>query len=368
MIIKSFEAKNFRNIEHAKIEFTEGVNLLIGKNAQGKTNIAEGIYLFSRGKSFRASDDKELIRFGENGFYLSLIYESALGEESLEYSILDKLKLRKKNGYRVKKITEMMDGFKCVLFVPDDLTMIKGGPEERRAFLNVAASQCYGDYIRYYQGYKTALENRNCILKLIRSGFSYDSDELRAWSDSLAEYAAHIYEIRLKYVKKIEVHARKIISEISGEKEKLTLKYKGDIDEKIVGIPDIIEEYKRVFERDLHSEMAAGYSLYGPHRDDIDIRINDYSSRSYASQGQQRSLVLALKLAEGEVIKEMFGEYPVFIFDDVMSELDGDRRSYIVNKMGKRQIIITSCEKENYAGFSDNIIEVEKGQYVSSHR
>lgn len=368
MRIKSFEAKNFRNIESCNITFTPGINLLIGKNAQGKTNIAEGIYLFSRGKSFRANDERDMVLFGKEGFNVSLSYESRLGEEKLEYSVYGRERLRKKNGYKIKKITEMIDGFKCVLFVPDDLTLVKGGPEERRAFLNVAASQCYGDYIKYYSGYKTALENRNCILKNAKTGLYFDMNELSAWSESLSEYASHIYEIRVEYLKKIEKYARIALSEISREYENLELSYKSDIDKNIIGTENIKEEYKRIFSSDIQREIMAGYSLFGPHRDDIEITINGILARLFASQGQQRSIVLSMKLAEGEVIKETFSEYPVFIFDDVMSELDGERRNYITSKNGEKQIIITSCEiYENFVGVN-NVIEVCGGKYVSSHR
>ena len=229
MILKSFEAKNFRNIKECKIDFYEGINLLIGKNAQGKTNVAEGIYLFSRGKSFRGRDDFELIRFGERGFYTSVLFEIKKGEEKLEFSVYEKEKLRKKNGYKINKVTEMIDSFKCVLFVPDDLSLVKGGPEERRSFLNVAVSQCYEEYIRFYQGYKIALDNRNCILKNAKMGLYYDEGELLSWNSSLAEYASHIYIMRKEYLKNIEKHARKILSSLSSSQEKLSLNYKTDI-------------------------------------------------------------------------------------------------------------------------------------------
>ena len=198
MKIKSFEAKNFRNIKSCKIEFSDGINLLIGKNAQGKTSVAEGIYIFSRGKSFRGNKESELVSFGEDGFYTSVEYERKNGEEKLEYSFFGKERVRKKNGYKINKITEMIENFKCVLFVPDDLSLIKGGPEERRNFLNVAVSQVEGKYIDLYKSYKKALENRNCILKKAKDGFYYDKDELLAWNSSLAEYSSEITLIRKK--------------------------------------------------------------------------------------------------------------------------------------------------------------------------
>lgn len=368
MKIKSFEAKNFRNIKECKIEFSDGINLLIGKNAQGKTNVAEGIYLFSRGKSFRGGSEGDLRLFGSDGFYTAIEYESKLGKEKLEYSVYGRERARKKNGYRINKITDMIGGFKCVLFVPDDLTLVKGGPEERRNFLNVAASLYERSYIDFYKGYKVASENRNCILKNAKAGFYLDMGELSAWSDSVAKYAAEVCKIRREYLKKIEKRARKILFDISGESEELTLFYKCDIDDNIKEREEIEKEYKRILSSDISREIAVGYSLFGPSRDDIEIKINGKEARTFASQGQQRSIVLSIKLAEGEVIKDEFGEYPVFIFDDVMSELDEQRRKYIIEKAGEKQIIITSCESESYRGIADNIIEVSGGEYVSAHR
>ena len=182
MIINRFYAKNFRNIEECDIKFSPGVNLLYGKNAQGKTNVIEGIYLFSRGKSFRCESDKDLIRYEKEGFNLSIEYEDKAGENCLEYSLFGKERRRKKNGYKINKIYEMIGSFKSVLFYPDDLGLVKNGPEERRNFINIAISQCYPIYIKRYADYKNALENRNSLLKLMQKGFYVDKREFLAWS------------------------------------------------------------------------------------------------------------------------------------------------------------------------------------------
>ena len=180
MIIKRFRAENFRNIEKCDIEFSPGVNLLYGKNAQGKTNVVEGLYYFSRGRSFRGREDKELVRFGAEGFRISLEFQSETGNEKLEYAMFGRERLRKKNDYKINKVTEMIGSFKAVLFYPDDLGLVKDGPEERRGFLNVTASVCYAPYIRYYSDYKKALENRNCILKMMQKGLPVDPRELES--------------------------------------------------------------------------------------------------------------------------------------------------------------------------------------------
>ena len=363
MIIKRFSAENFRNIKKCDIDFSEGVNLLHGKNAQGKTNAIEGIYIFSRGKSFRGRDDSELIKFGEEGFRISIVFEDKYGEETLEYALFGKERLRKKNGYKINKITEMVGSFKCVLFYPDNLGLVKDGPEERRNFLNVAASACYPTYMKHYADYKSALENRNCILKFMQKGMIYDRFELDSWSASMAEYASYIYLFREEYIKKLEIHAKKIMNEISEGKEELEISHISDIECGLSDRKDVYEAYKAAYSCSLDKEIAAGVTLFGPQREDIEIKINGKSARKFASQGQQRSIVLALKLAEGEVIKEISGEYPVFLFDDVLSELDDRRRNYVLSGKGGRQIIITSCEPDECRGFTDKEIDVSEGEY-----
>ena len=370
MIIRRFSAENFRNIEKCSIEFSPGVNLLLGNNAQGKTNAVEGIYLFARGKSFRKSEDKELLRFGCEGFRLYIEYEDKDGINSLEYSHFGRERRRKKNGYVLKGAKEMMGNFRAVLFYPDDLLLVKASPEERRAFINIAIGQCYGVYVDFYSKYKIALENRNCLLKSASRGNYVDNEELKSWSLSMAEYASLIYKYRKDYIKKLELYAKGFMNDISSGKEELSLVYKSDISGDTDDIEAIKREYFEIFTSEIEREKIVGSSLFGIHRDDVEILVNGKSARSYSSQGQQRSIVLSLKLAEGEVSKEICGEYPVFLFDDVLSELDGDRKNYLLCGIGERQVIITSCEAEPEKMSANEVYRVKDGGYehVSSHR
>ena len=368
MRIKRFTAENFRNITACDIEFSDRVNLLYGKNAQGKTNAIEGIYLFSRGRSHRTADDKEMIRFGTEGFHVSIEYESIDGEVRLEYACFGRERLRKKNGYKLTRASEMVGSFRSVLFYPDDLGLVKDGPEERRSFMNVAIAQCFPVYLSEYQRYKTALENRNSILKAASKGQYFDENELVAWSESMAKYAAYIYVKRIEYIKLLSPYVKQLGLELSDGAEDITLALDSDIDGEPCDIKAAEEEYLRIFTSNLEKEKIVGSSLYGPHRDDLLISICGRAARSFASQGQQRSIVLALKLAEGEVIRDLFGEYPVFLFDDVLSELDKGRRKYVVSGMKNRQVIITSCEGEDIIDGAETVIEVSGGSYVSSHR
>ena len=363
MIIRKFCAENFRNIKECELQFHPGVNLLYGNNAQGKTNAIEGIYMFARGKSFRAKEDKDLLGFDSEGFRVFIEFENKDGLEALEYAHFGKEKRRRRNGYTLKGAKELVGSFKAVLFYPDDLSLVKESPEERRSFLNVAISQCYPVYIDDYSRYKIALENRNCLLKSASKGFPVNEDDLDMWSYSMAEYASNIYIYRKEYIKKLELYANTFMMQISGCKESLSLIYKSDIREDTSDKEEIKNIYYDKLTRERHREKIVGTSLFGPHRDDMEININGVSARSFGSQGQQRSTVLSLKLAEGEVNKKICGEYPVFLFDDVLSELDDKRKEYILSGIGERQIIITSCERESFEIRANNVIEVNNGVY-----
>jgi DNA replication and repair protein RecF len=364
MQIKSLKIENFRNIEKEKIEFYPGVNLLYGQNAQGKTNILEAIYYFARGKSFRSASDSELKRFGEDGFYIELDYEKEGKKQNLSYRIYGKEKKKKRNGAEEEKIVDMLGHFRAVIFFPEHLMLVKEGPSFRRDFVNVGISQIKPMYMTVYSEYNKILENRNAIIKNAQKGLFYDEEQLRIWSSALAKRAAYINEKRYEYVKKIEKSAKRILFELSDGKEELTLEYKSDCTER----ENIEEQYLSILNSSIDREILAGCTLFGVHRDDIEIKINGIMARSYASQGQQRSIVLALKIAEGEVCREECGEYPVFLFDDVLSELDEKRRAAIMKKSEEKQILITACEKTGFDDNEVNVIKVEKGKYVPSYR
>ncbi len=364
MKLKRFFAKDFRNIAEVEINFHDGVNLLFGSNAQGKTNAIEGIYLFARGKSFRKAKENDLIRFGCEGFRAGIEFETELGLQTLSYAVFGAEKKRMKNGYKIDRASEMIGSFRAVLFTPDHLGLVKDGPEERRAFLDVAICQCKPYYLSAYTNYKRALEQRNCLLRMMGKGMAVDINEVYAWSKSLAEYAAPIYLERRDYILRLEKHAKETMRQISDEREELSLIYKSDISYDGNDLQRIKEAYYELFVSDIQREAANMGTLFGIGRDDMEILINGRRARAFASQGQQRSVVLALKLAEGEACLELSGEYPVFLFDDVLSELDEKRRAYLLSKREDRQIIITSCEKKEIADFSESLIRVSDGAFT----
>lgn len=355
--------RDFRNVREGVLSFSPDINFLYGDNAQGKTNALEAIYLFARGKSFRGASDKEMARFGKNGYFASLAYQRGKRREDLSIFTEGKEKVRKRNGILLEKQSELIGGFRAVLFSPDDLLMVKGEPAERRRFLDVAISQTYPVYLSLYRRYKKILEERNAMLKAMQKGFFLDKDALLAFSEGLADTAADIFLYRRDYVERLSHYAEQIAKEISFGKERLSLSYRADAGE---GDKDEIKaRYLHLFSAHTEREIAFGSSLFGIHRDDVIIDINEKSTREYASQGQQRSVVLALKMAEGLVSSEKTGEMPVYLFDDVLSELDEDRRRFLLSGMKGCQFIVTGCEKSILGEWGERVhfIGVKDGSF-----
>ena len=365
MNLLTLTAENYRNIASARLCFVPGVNLLYGQNAQGKTNALECIYLFARGKSYRGSSDEDLVRFGERGFRVGIAYKTKIGDQTLDYRYWEGSRKRQKNGAPVK-LSEMIGNFRAVLFCPEHLSLVKGAPQERRAFLNIAIAQCRPIYLKLCDEYNKILENRNCLLKEMQKGFRYDLEELESWTDRLSDTAAKIAEYRIEYLKKLAPHAADLLADLSGKRETLQLTYQSEAEGE--NQTEIRESYRKLFSENRSREIAAGCSLFGAHRDDAEILVNGLSARAYASQGQQRSVVLSLKLAEGEVCRDETGEYPVFLFDDVMSELDEARRGYVLRETGDRQIVLTACESGGFDPRAVNMIGVENGIFTEQPR
>ncbi|MBQ7376932.1 MAG: DNA replication/repair protein RecF [Clostridia bacterium] len=369
MELKRLSLSSFRNTEDGVIEFEPGINLLYGENAQGKTNLLESIYFFARGKSFRGAGDSEMLGFSKDSYSISISFHASGRDQTLLYRFADGKRRREKNGVILQSQAEMLGHFRCVIFYPEHLQLVKGGPAERREFLNVAISQCYPEYLSLYAAYKKYLENRNSLLRFAQKGLFFDSDELSVFSKGLAEYAAEIHLYRRRYLALLQKEAAFFMKEISGGREELSLSYLSDVNGQTK--EELILAYMRLFSEQLNREIAAGCTLFGVHREDILILINGISAKDFGSQGQQRSTVLSLKLAEGEVSYAVTGEHPVFLLDDVLSELDSTRRDYILHRAGEgKQIIITSCEAESFQE-SDRVnlkIKVEKGYYVPSYR
>lgn len=358
MILKKIEYQNFRNIKEATLIFNPGVNLLYGDNAQGKTNAIEGIYLCAQGRSHRTAREKDYILYGEEFAKVTLDYADSFRDKRLELRYLKTgRKFCKKNGLAVKKMSEFIGNFRAVIFCPEYLSIVRNGPGERRNFLDSALCQLDSEYLSALQKYATALSQRNRLL----SEYSFHPDAFEETGDLWAEKIAEMGEIlsfkRAEYLEKVEKEVKMLFSEMTNGEERPELIYKKPMKK---------EEYMAQFLSGKQREIRAGTTLFGVHRDDIEILLNGKQARIFASQGQQRSLAVAMKLAEGSVSKEKTGEYPVFLLDDVLSELDDKRKRFILSGLAERQVIITCCDEKEVEKIADGrVICVEKGQYTT---
>lgn len=365
MICKDIEFSNFRNIENEKIEFCEGINVIHGENAQGKTNILEGIYLFARGKSFRAFKDRELVRFGCDSAFLKVNYKKRSGENELGVEIpKNSTKKFYKNKIKADKTSDIIGEFRAVLFCPSHLGIIKDAPSVRRRFLDVAISQLRPIYIKMLSKYNSVIEQRNAILKLEPEKRKQYENMIEIYSDELASLCADIAGMRIDYIKKLDFWMNVFFEEMMKGKETPKITYETNARENDFDTRESLKNrYLSLLKSNLDREYKNGATLYGIHKDDLKIELNGKDARFYSSQGQSRSLALAMKMAEGEISREYTGEYPVFLFDDVLSELDENRRNFILSKIEKRQVIMTSCEPIDFENLEKtNFIKIKDGK------
>ncbi|MBR2292897.1 MAG: DNA replication/repair protein RecF [Clostridia bacterium] len=370
MYCKAISVRNFRNIEEAEISFCEGVNILAGENAQGKTNLLEAIFYPSVGRSFRGAHTPEIIRFGEKTAHIHMEYRDRKRDQTIDIRLSrDKQRQIEKNGLRLDKLSELVGSFRAVLFCPEHLSMIKDGPSERRSYMDIAISSLYPSYLYSLQTYSHLLRQRNALLKSAWQDRGAFDSTIELWSEKLAHEAAIISDMRLQFAKRASRHVAACFAEMMGEKEIPSLVFHGSSGQKEEEYADretTKKKYYSLLTSSYDREIAAGATLWGIHKDDLDICLNGKSARIYGSQGQQRSLALAMKLAEGEICKEEFGDYPVFLFDDVLSELDASRREYLLHKIKGKQVIMTSCEP-NLLADTEGVqrIVVKNGSYFS---
>lgn len=344
MTIDSIKTENFRNIESMELVPENGVNVIYGENAQGKTNILEAIWLFTGCKSFRSAKDAELIKFGEEFAKLEISFNDEIRDKKANIAIGKNKKKVFLNGVELESTSELIGQFYSVIFSPSHLSLIKDGPVFRRKFLDTALCELKPKYSEYLANYKRALIQRNALLKdLYMNADLYDM--LDSFDDLLARYSAAIISDRLEYIKILSQHCEEIYSGISENKEKISVLYsREEFLNDSLKIKDIyiaeLENLKNARKQDVILKTTS----VGPHRDDIEININGKSARSFGSQGQQRSCALALKLGESKIIKESTGQMPVTLLDDVMSELDEKRQDYVLNHITDRQVFLTCCD------------------------
>ncbi len=340
MKITSLELKNFRNYDYLKINFNENVNLILGNNAQGKTNLIEAIYITSMGKSFRTNKDSDMILFGNDFAKVNIHAEKSYIDTDIDITIKnDSKKSIKKDGNQIKKISELLENILIVIFSPEDLKIVKDEPEKRRKFIDRELCQINPMYYDNLNNYKKVLLQRNSYLKEEK----IDNNILDLWDVQLSKYGAKVIKIREKFIKKISDISGGIHNNITNEKEILEIKYNSNINIK----KDLLEQEQFIYETlksSYKNDLKMRTTTRGPHKDDILFFVNEINMRNFGSQGQQRTTALSLKLAEISLIKEETGEDAILLLDDVMSELDIERQKYLIKSLKNIQLFITTTD------------------------
>lgn len=355
MIIRSLELRDFRNYHSLDIEFHPNTNVLYGDNAQGKTNILESVYVSGTTKSHKGSKDKEMIQIGAQESHIRMYVE----KNEIVHKIDMHLKRGKGKGIAIdgipiKRSTELLGLLHIIFFSPEDLTIIKNGPGERRRFLNMELSQLDKVYVHHLTEYNKILANRNKLLKQIYHDTSLLST-LDIWDKQLCQYGKKIIEVRSQFIEELKEIVEKTHYQLSGGRENLTMHYEPDVD---------VEEYEHTLLKSRDRDLATFMTNAGPHRDDISFLIGDIDIRKFGSQGQQRTCALALKLSEIALVKRKIKQTPVLLLDDVMSELDRNRQNYLLENIHDIQTIITCTGLEEFIDKNmiiDTVYQVENG-------
>lgn len=354
MKINNIEIQNFRNIENLKTDFDD-VNIIYGENAQGKTNLLEAVYLFTGSKSFRGVKDSQLVQFLKDFSKLKAEFYSNKREQNAEILIKNK-RAATLNG--IKKSTPAMlgDDIKAVIFSPVHLSMVKDGPIERRKFIDNALCQLNSNYRNALKEYNRCLTQRNIVLKDMQQYGGLD-DMLYVWNLNFAKSGSKIIYQRQKYIEALLPYAKDIFKGLSSGTEEIDLILKGNFDYENLTAAEIEEKLLDELEKNKTVDILNKNTSVGPHRDDLEIYINSKEARIFGSQGQQRSCVIALKLAESSLLHEKTEIMPVALLDDVMSELDEKRQDYILNHIKDWQVFITCCDK-------NTILRLKKGKTI----
>ena len=358
MQIKKLFLQNFRNYANEKFVFSDGLNVLFGKNAQGKTNCAEAVFYLCTGASLRIRHDKQLVKMGEDHAKITAEAENRYGTVTIEADIYENKREIRVNGAKITKNADLMGHINSVFFSPGELRLIQDGPDERRRFMNLSISQTSPAYYTALLRYNKILDQRNALLK--NSDYGLVLDTLPVWDEQLCKYAATIVKKRLEFLEKLAPYAASAHAYLTDGEEELTVcpdkQYEGSEEE-------LAQKLLRRLANNYDKDLRLGYTTVGPHRDDLDVLINGIDAKSYASQGQMRTAALSLKLAEVQIFKEISGEYPVLILDDVMSELDLRRRKKLLNCITGMQTILTCTHAERVLyGAECKKIRIENGK------
>lgn len=367
MFINHLQLKNYRNYTELNLTFDHQINIFLGNNAQGKTNILEALYLLALAKSHRTSKEKELVQWDHSFSVIKGSIQTKNKKVKLEIQLTPKGKKAKINNLEQRKLSNYIGAFNVVMFAPEDLTLVKGSPQYRRKFLDVEIGQISPSYLYHLSQYQKIIQQRNNLLKDFTKETKNKLELLELWDIQLIQHGSKVISKRLDFLKRLEKWAEDIHSGITDEKEKLSIRYNSSVllDQHSQIESEIMEQYQQQLEKVRRQEINRGSSLIGPHRDDLDFFINETNVQSYGSQGQQRTTALSLKLAEIELIYNDVGEYPILLLDDVLSELDQTRQTQLIQTIEhKVQTLITTTSTEeinNQTLMNSSIFYVENG-------
>lgn len=354
MYIRELSLQNFRNYNYLNLVLHPGINVFVGDNAQGKTNVLESIYLCATARSHRTNQEKEVIAWDQIDSHIRLNIQKKYIEDQIDFHMDKRGKGVAINRMPIKKLGDLLGVLNVVMFSPEDLQMIKRSPGERRRFIDIEL--CQIDRMYYYglQQYHKVLKQRNNLLK----NFEYTNDAqnlLEVWDAQIIEYGTNVINKRIEFINRLGKHAQEIHTNISGNKEKLEIVYDPSVN---------IEDYETKLSTNHKRDIFRKATSIGPHRDDLIFLINDMNVRTYGSQGQQRTVVLSIKLAQLRMIQEILGEQPVLLLDDVLSELDYHRQQFLFAHTEDIQTLITCTGIEESVWDSQSIgklFKVSKG-------
>lgn len=358
MIIEKIFLEHFRNYSQQEIELNDNINIFYGNNAQGKTNILEALYFSALGRSFRTFKENELIQFQENDAKIIIHYEKQEREQKIEIHLnKNAKKMIKLNEIKINRNSELVGNLNLVIFSPDDIIILKQAPALRRKFLDILISQLKPNYVHLLSEYNKVLDQRNAYLK------TKQTETIEIWDEQLASYAEKIYEYRKKYIQKLQEKMEEIHPKLTSGKETINIIYKTSFTNK--------EEFLRKLKFSLSNDLFKGYTHEGTHRDDFEILINDKVLNLYGSQGQHRTAILSLKIAELDIIKDEIGENPILLLDDVTSELDLERINSIFHIVKDYQVFITCTDVNSilkYDCLTKNmkLYKIEGGNVIDS--
>lgn len=344
MRVKELSFDGFRNLHTGGWQPDGGVNILYGDNAQGKTNLLEACWLFTGGRSFRGAKDAELVRFGAEAARLSLSFEAGGRDQEATITIRQRRSVTL-NGVTLPSAAKLAGTFCGVVFSPAHMALIQDGPEGRRRFIDSAYCQLKPAYVGALTEFQKALTQRNAFLKQCRETGVFgarESEMLDLWDHTLAAAGARLTSARRHYLRRVAPLATQIYEGLSSGREQFAIGWNTPITAE--SLPEMATQWLDALRQARRADLVVGFSTVGPHREDLTVLINGQAARTYGSQGQQRSAVLALKLAEATLLEEVTGEKPVAFLDDVMSELDTSRQDYILNHIDGWQVFITCCE------------------------